>query len=147
MAERGRYMTKNHKALISALEADPGRCFTADEIWILLNERGEKIGRTTVYRQLENLAEGNLVQKYIAEKGESATYRFGGSGCAAHLHLKCLDCGGVTHLDCSTSDFFSRHLQEDHGFTLDPSRTVIYGHCGCRAIKQDISEKETEGAE
>ena len=129
--ERGRYKTKNHKALMSALEAAPGRCFTVDEIFDMLNARGEKIGRTTVYRQLENLAEEQIILKYIAENGESATYRLGSEGCAAHLHLKCMDCGAIIHLDCDTAEFFSRHLREDHGFTLDPSRTVIYGHCGC----------------
>ena len=137
MAERGRYATKNHKALMAVLQAEPGRCFTVDEIFEMLNSRGEKIGRTTVYRQLETLAAEQRILKYIAEKGDGATYRLGLEGCAEHLHLKCLDCGAVIHLDCMTAESFSRHLREDHGFTMDPSRTVIYGRCErCKNTQQ-----------
>ncbi|MEG2185398.1 MAG: transcriptional repressor [Cloacibacillus sp.] len=131
MGTRGRYRTKNHETLLALLKEHPARCFSVDDLCGLLEARGAKIGRTTVYRQLEALASDNAVLKYIAEKGDGATYRLGAEGCAAHLHLKCLDCGGVTHLDCGTADDFSRHLKEDHSFSLDPARTVIYGHCGC----------------
>ncbi|MDO5114573.1 MAG: transcriptional repressor [Synergistaceae bacterium] len=131
MAERGRYKTKHHDSVMEILSESPARCFTVDELCELLNKEGRRIGRTTVYRQLERMAAEGEAMKYISEKGESASYRFGGGGCRLHLHLKCLDCGGLIHLDCSVAEDFSAHLSEHHAFLLDPSKTVIYGHCGC----------------
>ena len=95
------------------------------------------MGRTTVYRQLEKMTADGLALKYISEKGEAASYRLCGENCRLHLHLKCLDCGALTHLDCAAAESFSQHLLENHSFRLDPTKTVIYGHCGCDAVNQE----------
>ena len=131
MTERGRYNTKHHESVREVLLNNPSRCYTVDSICELLNEEGHHIGRTTVYRQLEKMAADGEALKYLSEKGESASYRLCGESCHLHLHLKCLECGRLTHLDCSTAQSFSEHLLEDHAFRLDPSKTVIYGYCGC----------------
>lgn len=131
MAARCRYKTRHHESILALLTENPEGCFSVDDICAALAERGRPIDRTTAYRQLEKMAEDGAALKYISEKGESATYRLGEEGAPPHLHLKCLDCGGLKHIDCSAAEGFSRHLMEQHSFNLDPSKTVIYGHCGC----------------
>ncbi len=138
MTLRGRYRTKHHDSVLALLRENPARCFTVDDLCRLLHEEGRPIGRTTVYRQLEKMAADGSALKYISEKGESASYRLCGESCRRHLHLKCLDCGGLTHLDCSVAEDFSRHLLANHSFQLDPSKTVIYGHCGCEGGAEKV---------
>lgn len=137
MSGRGRYKTKHHDSVLAILLENPLRCFTVDGLCESLDEEGRKMGRTTVYRQLEKMTADGLALKYISEKGEAASYRLCGENCRLHLHLKCLDCGALTHLDCAAAESFSQHLLENHSFRLDPTKTVIYGHCGCDAVNQE----------
>ena len=48
--------------------------------------------------------------------------------------LVCLDCGRVLPLDCHMLDEFFAHVRAHHGFVIEGSRNVLYGHCAeCRA--------------
>ncbi len=53
MSGRGRYKTKHHDSVLAILLENPLRCFTVDGLCESLDEEGRKMGRTTVYRQLE----------------------------------------------------------------------------------------------
>jgi Fur family ferric uptake transcriptional regulator len=47
--------------------------------------------------------------------------------------LKCNVCGRLIHVECSELSKISLHIEEHHGFVLDPSKTVFYGICeNCR---------------
>ena len=52
------------------------------------------------------------------------------SHCDSHLHLMCRECGALYHVDCQLVGTLIRHIQEDHGFTLDARRTMLVGICG-----------------
>ena len=50
------------------------------------------------------------------------------------FHCKCEKCGKLIHLHCEELQEIQSHLLGEHGFQLDPRRTVLYGLCeGCRA--------------
>ncbi len=133
LAERGRYKTRHHDAVLMLLEENKGKCLSVDDVCTALNCRGERIERTTVYRQLEKMTDDGDAVKYISEKGSSALYSLREKSCAPHIHLKCLDCGGLIHLNCSETESFLRHLRDEHSFTISRTNTLIYGHCGCSA--------------
>ena len=46
-----------------------------------------------------------------------------------HLHLKCVRCGRIYHLDCHFMDEVRAHLMAEHGFTLQCEGSVLYGLC------------------
>lgn len=131
MADRGSYRTKNHELLISLLRSHSESCFSVDEIRLLMQAKGSAPDRTTVYRQLEKLAARGEVVKQGSESGEGMLYRYLAHDCDSHLHLRCLDCGRIIHLDCDEATGFSEHLKASHSFTVDRGLTVICGHCGC----------------
>ena len=56
--------------------------------------------------------------------------------CTEHLHLKCIRCGKVVHLDCDFMDEFKEHLYKDHGFRLHCSGDMLHG------IFQDCENKK-----
>ena len=58
--------------------------------------------------------------KYVADKGEKAVFQYVDEGrhCREHLHLKCVQCGRIYHLDCHFMDEVRAHLMAEHGFTL-----------------------------
>lgn len=86
---------------------------------------------TTIYRYLDKLAKEGTVMKYVAEKGSQAVYQYVEMGhhCEEHLHLKCVSCGCIIHLECAFMDEIAEHVLKDHGFTLQCKNSIIYGLC------------------
>ena len=125
------YMTRQQKAVLACMESVRGGTGAA-ELTELLHARGESIGLTTVYRQLEKLQEQGLVHKIVTDEG--ARYQF----CHCHQQgrecflIKCEQCGSVEHVDCEHLGELYGHLAQEHHFRINPRRTLFYGLCeGC----------------
>lgn len=125
MVQSVKYKTKQRETILSFLRDNPEKCMTIDEIALRLN-----VGKTTVYRMLNTLNEAGDVRKYIAGRGDSATYQYiEKDECKNHLHLKCTECGKILHLDCDFNDMIENHFLNHHKFKIEASKTVIYGKC------------------
>lgn len=123
-----RYITKQQKAVLERIEAHRDGCVSAQVLADELRARGEPIGVATVYRQLDRLERSGSIHKVLTEDG--AFYQF----CAGGAHggcflLKCERCGRIEHVDCERLAPLYRHLEEEHGFTVDARRTMLYGVC------------------
>lgn len=93
-----------------------------------LREQGEHIGIATVYRQLEKLERQGSVHKVTTDEG--AYYQFCTHGCALDCCLfKCECCGRIVHLDCHQLAPLYEHLEHEHGFSINPRKTMFYGLC------------------
>lgn len=131
------YKTRQRAVVEQLLAEHTGEHLTAESIVSLLAEKGESVGKATVYRTLERLTEQGTVKKYLFGEGKSACYEY----CAGKplYHLRCCECGELTHLDCEFLDELPEHVFEHHGFTLDSSQIVLVGKCA------KCSEKSCEG--
>ncbi len=127
---RKSYNTKQKSIIEEYFTQNSQRYISVDEIYKNLTEKGTKIGKVTIYRYIDKLmAEGKLHKNYSEHK-EKALYRFGHtSECKNHFHLKCLSCEKIFHLNCSAVSSITQHLEADHAFSLEPSKTVLYGYC------------------
>ena len=55
-----------------------------------------------------------------------------------HLHLKCVKCGKIIHLECHFMEEISHHIEESHGFTLQCKNSILYGVCKeCKGSGED----------
>ena len=91
-------------------------------------------------KPLDKLAKDGTVIKYVAEKGCQAAYQYvePGRGCEQHLHLKCVKCGKIIHLECHFMEEISHHIEESHGFTLQCKNSILYGVCKeCKGSGED----------
>lgn len=136
MPRKGEYRTKQGTQLLDYLARHAGEHLTAAELLRALEKNGTPMGAATVYRQLEKLAAQGLVRRYTLDDRGSACYQYVDAHedvhCGTHFHLKCTMCGRLFHIDCGHLDGIAAHVQTDHGFRIDPSRTVFYGRCaGC----------------
>ena len=104
---------------------------TAADVDEYLREHDSEVNITTIYRYLDKLAKDGTVIKYVAEKGCQAAYQYvePGRGCEQHLHLKCVKCGKIIHLECHFMEEISHHIEESHGFTLQCKNSILYGIC------------------
>ena len=75
--------------------------------------------------------------KYVADKGEKAVFQYVDEGrhCREHLHLKCVRCGRIYHLDCHFMDEVRAHLMAEHGFTLQCEGSVFVRFCAAAALQ------------
>lgn len=134
MNRSAEYQTRQKGIVEAAFRATAGEHITVAELTRRLEEQGNAVGRTTVYRTLERLVRDGKARKFSAVQGDSVCYQaIGETACREHFHLKCSACGKLLHMDCSLMDRLSRHIEEEHGFQVDPLNTVLYGICeDCR---------------
>lgn len=125
------YATTSRKRILEFLKTNSERTVTAADIDTYLRQADSEVNITTIYRYLDKLAKEGTVIKYVAEGGGKAVYQYVEQGyrCDEHLHLKCVKCGCIIHLDCAFMDEISEHIEKDHGFTLQCKNSILYGTC------------------
>ncbi len=78
MNQRSKYKTKQRELLLSYLETVPGAHITANDVCAYFKNEGAAIGQSTVYRQLENLVNEGLLNKYIIDANTPACFEYVG---------------------------------------------------------------------
>lgn len=130
---RSKYKTKQREILLEYLRALSGEHITAGDVCEYCKAQGSTIGQSTVYRQLESLVDEGLVNKYTIDSNSPACFEYVGPD--AHedgetcFHCRCDKCGTLIHLRCEELNEIQNHLSKEHGFKLNPMRTVFYGLC------------------
>ena len=138
MAIRRQYQTRQQAAVAGLFQTEPSRCVTAPEVCALLLQQGTRVSLATVYRALSRLCEEGTLRLFPADQsGEAARYQ--SALChEEHLHIRCTECGAISHLCCDEVQAFARHLAQNHGYALREDKTMLYGVCeSCRAKKED----------
>ena len=70
------YNTKQLYALLDCLEKHKSESLTVDGVCEKLAKSGNSIGRSTVYRRLEQLVGEGKISRFAPDEGKSVTYRF-----------------------------------------------------------------------
>ena len=134
------YRTKQRSEIADYLASIPGEHVTAGDICAHFRAQGRAVGTATVYRQLERMVSEGTVSKYIIDESAGACFAY--IGAEAHCggekcyHCKCERCGTLIHMECAELNHIAAHLLDDHGFRLNPMRTVFYGVCAECAAKE-----------
>ncbi len=148
MAARAPYRTRQQEILLDYLKASGGRHFTVEEVREYFISSHSPIGLATIYRHLEKLVADGLVHKYVIDEKSAACFSYvAGEACPEdrkHFHLKCESCGRLFHLECRELEGIQQHLAAEHGFTLNPFRTVFYGICRECTQRGDAGSRDGE---
>lgn len=146
--QRTSYKTKQQDLLVSYLKTTQGRHFTVDDVRLYFEGTDISIGVATIYRRLEKLVSEGVVQKYFLGEQSAACFEYTGGDCNAsgnHFHLKCEKCGKLVHLETDDLKEVCSQLKQEHGFSLDSAKTVLYGVCSeCAGTKGQKQSKEAE---
>ena len=133
------YSTLARKNILEYLQENRNQGISALDIQKHLEEIGHPVNKTTVYRYLDKLTKDGLLMKYVSEKGNQTVYQYveEDSHCENHLHLKCVLCGAIAHLDCTYMAELQEHISSEHGFSIECKNSVLYGLC------QECSSKQS----
>ena len=125
------YKTGKKEKIIEFLRENEDMSFSLDEICDAIV--GNCGGRSTVYRLVGELVREGTVRPISDAKSRHRTYQaVSGDHCHEHLHLKCVGCGRLLHLDEKTSQVFEDRLKNEFNFELD-GEAMLFGKCeGCR---------------
>ena len=118
--------TRQRDAVMTLLSNVDG-FHSAQELHVMLRERGANVGLTTVYRTLQLLAETNEIDVMQAPGSDTRYRRCSESH---HHHLVCRSCGRTVEVLGPAVERWADRVGEEHGFT-DVSHTLeIFGTCG-----------------
>lgn len=121
---RTSYQTQQKAALLAFLERNAEHQFTIDEIIATMGEAAP--AKSTAYRLIKKLCDDGQVRRFTREGTASSVYQLAGSSCCSeHLHIKCVDCGLLIHLDSAAYDTLAKAT----GFVIDDEKSMLYGHC------------------
>ncbi len=128
------YQTKSRRQILELMDRNPDQSYTADALaQALLDQYGaDAPGKSTVYRLVGTMAKERLLHKSEQQGTRCALYRKAGEHCHEHLHLKCLDCGKLMHMEEEQSAVLLNEIFKQNGFTVDEYRSVLFGRCGCQ---------------
>ena len=128
---RNEYSTRQKREVMEFLEKHDMDHYSVEELVFRMEEQGMKIGRSTVYRCLEQLAGQGSVRKYQNAQGVTQYQPVkNGENCASHFHMMCKICGRLYHVDCELMAQLEAHIRTEHAFQLDMRETVLVGVCG-----------------
>ena len=140
MAGENHYATASRRKILEILKESKDKTVTAAQIGEQLRQMDSEVNITTIYRYLDRLEKDGTVISFVSGKGSQAAYQYvePGRGCEQHLHLKCVKCGKIIHLECHFMEEISHHIEESHGFTLQCKNSILYGVCKeCKGSGED----------
>lgn len=127
---KGTYQTQQRKILLNFLSSAHDRQFTIEEILEELNNQGETVPKSSVYRLMKKLVEEGVVRRHSKEDSRQYVYQIIESEeCHSHLHLQCTECGKLVHLSHEATKEARQWMQGATGFELDQEKTFLYGTC------------------
>lgn len=102
---------------------------TATDLYDVVRKRLPKISLGTVYRNLELLAQNNIIQKLDLSGSEA---RFDGD-LSRHYHVRCIRCGRIDDLADMPANGTTNRFTSSSGYEILGYRIEFYGVCpGCR---------------
>ena len=130
------YNTSGKIKLTAFLASNPNRQYSVASLYAVLLAQGIRIGKSSLYRQLEKLSADGVVRKFRDAETNNSFFQYIGDDaeCSKHLHLKCRLCGKLIHLHCEPAGELVKHIEQEHGFHIDSKKSVLYGFCReCKA--------------
>ena len=136
-------VTHQREAIAMAL-FESEQQLSVDELADVLRERGEALGKATIYRTLNLLVEAGLAREL--DFGEGFKRYEHQAGEARHDHLVCTECGQVVRFSRPDIEQLQMEIAGEAGFKIQTRRFEIYGQCPeCQAAAETTSGREELG--
>jgi Fur family ferric uptake transcriptional regulator len=125
--DAARERSTRQKRALGAVLAGSDAFMSAQDLHIVLRERGEHVGLTTVYNQLRSLAEAGEVDVLRADDGESLYRRCHTE--VHHHHLSCRVCGRAVEVEGPEVEAWAEGVGKAHGYRELTHTLEIIGTC------------------
>lgn len=107
---------------------------TAEEVYSAVYNQYPNISKTTVYRNLNELAKEGKIRK-LEIPGQADRYDH---ICNDHYHIRCLKCGKVFDVDMKIVLDLQNSIKDAFGFVVNGYDLIFKGICPkCQQIKKE----------
>ena len=128
------YQTAQKKKLTDFMMKHQEKSFSVEELCAEMEREyiNEEIpGKSTVYRLIQQMVEEGTVKRMMKEHSRKFVYQIaGGAHCSSHLHMKCMDCGRILHMDDDETLKIMAEVMMKNNFKVDERQTMLIGKCG-----------------
>lgn len=117
---------RNSKQKQMILDAVRARCDhpTADQIYLDVRGKDDKISKGTVYRNLGVLAEGGEITNVKLNAADRYDLRAG-----RHYHIICTECRRVVDAPIEYKEGYDEEIEAETGFQINRHRLIFEGLC------------------
>ena len=117
---------RNSKQRQIILDAVTARCDhpTADQIYLDVRAKNDKISRGTVYRNLGILSENDEITNVKVPSADRYDSRID-----RHYHIFCKSCGNVFDAPLNYHIEYDEQIEKETGFQIDRHRLIFEGLC------------------
>ncbi len=122
------YNTRQKNIVYEILEHNKNKQLTIADIKKICDKKRDNTSLSTIYRILNNLDKNNLLIKTINQNKE-AEYQLVKPSCDKHIHLKCQNCGMITHLDDEISNNLITNIKQKHSIDINLMLSTFIGLC------------------
>lgn len=124
-----KYHTKQQQIIINYLKDCRDEYIQINELLQKLKLNDIHIGIATVYRNLDKLVDAGLVRKISVEGISGACYQYIQDEKTDGFCMKCEKCNQIMDTECNHISELYNHIMEEHGFAINPNKTIFYGIC------------------
>jgi len=134
LKEKSLRKTKEREAILGLICGLKGH-FDADSITSLAANKGEKLSRASVYRNIAVLSDAGVITESIRKDGR-AVYELTENR-QHHDHLICVKCGKILEFRDNTIEKHQEMIAKKFGFLMQQHRLEIKGICSsCKRSKK-----------
>lgn len=126
LRDQGLPVTQQREAIAEVVFSSPEH-LSVEEIETALRERGERIGKATIYRTLDLLLKAGLIREH--DFGDGFRRYEARPSRPRHEHLVCTRCGKVIEFESDAVERLEQEIAGLHRFHPTRHRLEIYGLC------------------
>ena len=133
--------TEQKEFVINYLKQNGEKHISINQIY---DDLKDDVGKTTIYRIINNLIDKGLVTKIPLENGQGFCYKYNSKNdtCNKHYHLICEKCNHLYHFKSEEVEKVSKEVQQNEEFEIDNNRIVFYGICKeCKLNGESYDQK------
>jgi len=135
LKERGIRLTRQRQILLDLIDKS-GEHLDAERLYSLARQEDHKLNRVTVYRTLNLLKQGGLVDELDLMHLGGDQHYYETRMKQEHAHVICLRCGKVEEFFGEPLQRLRRQVEDHFGFNVIIARTEIGGYCShCQVLR------------
>jgi Fur family ferric uptake transcriptional regulator len=119
--------TRERETILKELEVLQDH-FNAEKLYSVLNRKGTKVSRPTIYRTLKLLEKYHLIEKLDIK--QNCFYYEPKYQKKDHGHLICEQCGKIIDFSCGGLENLESEVGKEKDFKTDNISIHVFGICG-----------------
>ena len=125
------YSTKVNEKILEYIKLQKENSFDTKSVYNYIITQDIDVNLTTIYRNLERMAQKNILVKFKSANSSACLYRVVDvkSNCHRHLHMQCRLCKKIYHLEGEFMNNIDNYIKNQFNFNIECEDSLLIGVC------------------